>query len=175
MRIVRLGPSFVRLAIFTWCAAWASPLYAQEASGPTPLITPAPLHITAAALREAAADAVIDSPQDRSLLPSSPEKPRRPAVLMPLYGSLIALQGMDFHSTRRALGDAGSGREANPAMRPVVNNGVAFLAVKAGATAGVIWASEKMWKKNRKGAVIFATVVNAAMAVVVAHNYRISR
>ena len=65
--------------------------------------------------------------------------------------------------------------EANPAMQPVVKNSAAFIAVKAGATAGVIWASEKMWKKNRKAAVVFATVVNVAMAAIVANNYRVSR
>jgi hypothetical protein len=83
----------------------------------------------------------------------------------------VTLQGLDIHSTRRAI-DSGSGREVNPAMRGVVNNRAAFIAVKAGATAGVIWASEKMWKKNRTGAVIFAGIVNAAMAVIVANNYR---
>jgi hypothetical protein len=39
----------------------------------------------------------------------------------------------------------------------------------------VIWASEKLWKKNRKAAVVFASVVNVAMAAVVANNYRVSR
>ena len=63
---------------------------------------------------------------------------------MPLYGALIALQGLDIHSTRGAIG-SGEGREANPAMQPVVKNSAAFIAVKAGATAGVIWAYEKMW------------------------------
>jgi hypothetical protein len=100
------------------------------------------------------------------------DEPQRPAALLPLYGSLVALQGLDFHSTRRAI-TSGSGRESNPAMREVVHDNLAFLTVKAGATATVIWASEKMWKKNRKGAVIFATVVNAAMAAIVANNYRV--
>jgi hypothetical protein len=39
----------------------------------------------------------------------------------------------------------------------------------------VIWASEKMWKKNRKAAVIFTALVNAGMAAVVANNYRVKR
>jgi hypothetical protein len=60
-------------------------------------------------------------------------------------------------------------------MRPIVKNSAAFVAVKAGATAGVIWASEKLWRKNRKAAVVFAGVVNAAMAAVVANNYRVNR
>jgi hypothetical protein len=101
-------------------------------------------------------------------------KRRRPGALLPLYGSLIALQGLDIHSTRAAL-DSGKGREANPAMDGLVGSSAGFVAVKAGATLGVIWASEKMWKKNRKGTVIFAGLVNAVMAAVVAHNYRVSR
>jgi len=88
--------------------------------------------------------------------------------------ALIALQGLDIHSTRGAVA-SGDGREANPAMEPIVKNSAAFIAVKAGATAGVIWASEKMWKKHRKAAVVFATAINVAMAAIVANNYRLSR
>ena len=116
---------------------------------------------------------VRQRPPRQQLFPIADDKPGRPGALLPLYGSLIALQGLDIHSTHSAL-EAGD-REANPAMRPVVKNGAAFLAVKAGAPASVIWVSEKMWKKNRKAAVILTAVVNAAMAAVVANNYRVSR
>ena len=92
---------------------------------------------------------------------------------MPLYGSLIALQGLDVHSTHQAL-ESGD-REANPAMRPLAKNSAALLAVKAGATASVIWVSEKMWKKNRKASIILTTAVNAALAAIVANNYRLNR
>src|SRR5690606_19563568 len=68
------------------------------------------------------------------------EEPRRPPALLPLYGSLITLQGLDIHSTRRAIG-SGAASEANPAMRPIVKHSAAFVAVKAGSTAGVIWAA----------------------------------
>lgn len=81
---------------------------------------------------------------------------------------------LDIHSTRRALSTGGA-REANPLMRPIVNDSAAFLATKAAATAGVIWASEKLWKKNRRAAVILISLVNTAMAVVVANNYRVNR
>ena len=91
---------------------------------------------------------------------------------MPLYGSLVALQGLDIHSTRRGM-SSGKTREANPVMGPVVGNGAAFVAVKAAATAGAIWAAEKLWKKHPKRAVIFAILLNAAMTAVVTHNYRL--
>lgn len=174
MRPVRLSPWFVRGAAIIWYLALPSAAIAQENAvpAPAPQITAIPLTLSAAGIRESLDQPQIDSTPTQSPFGSLPaEKPRRPGPLLPLYGSFVALQGMDFHSTRRALG-SGSGREANPAMREVVNNSAAFLAVKAGATAGVIWASEKMWKKNRKGAVIFAAVVNAAMAAIVANNYR---
>lgn len=169
MRTVRFEPRCVRAAVLALCVLVATPAFAQEAAVPSGL-APVDFRITAADLRAQAPRPVLDGAQVRPIVA---EQPRRPAALLPLYGSLIALQGMDYHSTQRAL-DAGR-REANPAMRGVVNNSAAFFAVKAGATAGVIWASEKMWKKNRKGAVIFAVVVNAAMAAVVANNYRVRR
>ena len=174
MRIVRWGSWCVPAAVLTWCLVLPAPAAAQEVARDTSLVTPGPFQITAAGLRAAAEQEVSDPARNRLPLRSTSEEASRPAALLPLYVSLAALQGMDFHSTRRAL-DTGSGREANPAMRGVVSHGAAFFALKAGATVGVVWASEKMWKKNRKGAVIFATVVNAAMAAIVANNYRVSR
>ena len=100
--------------------------------------------------------------------------PTRPKSLLPLYGTLVILQGLDMHSTMRGAG-AASGREANPVMKPFVNNGAAFLAVKTSATLGVIWMSEKVWRKHRKAAVVSVFVVNTLMAGVVANNYRINR
>ena len=98
----------------------------------------------------------------------------RPGALMPLYGTLAVLQGLDMHSTMKSIG-AGNGSEANPIMEPVVKNSAAFLAVKASTTVGVIWISEKLWRKHRKAAVVSVFVVNAIMASVVANNYRINR
>ena len=99
---------------------------------------------------------------------------KRPAALLPLYGSLAALQGLDIHSTRRGM-SSGKTREANPLMGGVVNNGAAFIAVKAAATLGAVWCAEKLWKKHPKRAVAFAAVLNAAMAAVVAHNYQLAK
>jgi hypothetical protein len=45
--------------------------------------------------------------------------------------------------------------------------------VKVGATAGVILAGEKMWKKNRVAAVVLVAALNGALATLVAHNYAI--
>ena len=172
MRIVRL-PAIVRASVvFAACVAGAGPALAQQQSIPPAAVASeaagvAPLWLAQMPRR--------DAPSEQTLFPiKRVEEPRRPGALLPLYGSLIALQGLDIHSTRSAI-ESGNGREANRAMQPVVKNSAAFIAVKAGATAGVIWASEKMWKKNRKAAVVFATVVNVAMAAIVANNYRVSR
>jgi hypothetical protein len=96
----------------------------------------------------------------------------RPKALMPLYGTLGILQGLDMHSTMKSIG-SGNGSEANPIMEPVVKNSAAFLAVKASTTVGVIWMSEKLWRRHRKAAVVSVFVVNAIMAGVVANNYRV--
>jgi hypothetical protein len=170
MCIVRLLSAIVQAAIAS-CVLSAVPVLAQDPPPPIPEV-----QVGVPALLLAAAGVGLDAHQRvpyRQLFPLHDRKPRRPAALLPLYGSLITLQGLDVHSTRRAL-DAGAG-ESNPAMRPVVTNGAAFLAVKAGATASVIWVSERMWKKNRKAALILTGVVNVAMAAVVANNYRVSR
>jgi len=96
----------------------------------------------------------------------------RPSVLVPLYVGFATLQGMDYHSTSRALA-SGAGREANPMMRTIVRNRPAFIAVKAAASAGVILVGERLWKRNRVGAVVFMVVANGAMAAVVAKNYSV--
>ena len=174
MRVFRPSIPLVRAALVAIALFVAVPALAQESAPSAAEIRLEPISLTAASLR---GDVQLPVPQRPPIFTAPvinmPDPPERPAALMPLYGSLIALQGLDVHSTRSALGSGGS--EANPAMRPVVKSSAAFVAVKAGATAGVIWASEKLWRKNRKAAVIFASVVNVAMAAVVANNYRVSR
>ena len=174
MRVVRLTPRFVRISVFAGCFVASSlSATAQEKPGqPTQVGASDVAPTSLVAIRLAIEPQVPRSPSVFAVAPI--EEPARPAALMPLYGSLVALQGLDIHSTRRAVG-SGAGQEANPAMEPIVRNSAAFIAVKAGATVGVIWASEKMWKKNRKAAVIFASVVNVAMAAIVANNYRVNR
>lgn len=163
MRVVRILSSVTGTILIA--LSLASPLAAQDAEVHAPVVG-------SLTLREALVHPAIDVRDTQLTAPNrSFDGGRRPSALMPLYASLVALQGLDFHSTRRAL-DTGQAREANPAMRPFVKHDAAFLALKGGATAGVIWASEKMWKRNRKAAVIFAGLVNAAMAAVVANNYR---
>ena len=101
-------------------------------------------------------------------------EPNRPSAMVPMYVGFATLQGLDYHTTTRAL-STGVGREGNPVMGNVAGNKGAFLAVKAASTAGVILVGEKLWKKNRAGAVVFMAVANGLMASVVAHNYSVLR
>lgn len=104
----------------------------------------------------------------------APRDRRRPSALVPLYISYGALQALDFHSTRRAIGNDGA-VEANPVMKGIVGNSAAFLAVKAAGTAGVVFTSEKLRKEHAVAAVIFMAAANSWTAWVVRHNYRAGR
>jgi hypothetical protein len=106
-----------------------------------------------------------------TVLAPPPARPR-PVALMPMYASFATLQMLDYHSTTSAV-SGGVAREANPLVQPVVEHPAGFIALKAGATAGIIWASERMWKKHPVGAVVFMVAANSAIAIVVAHNYSV--
>jgi hypothetical protein len=93
---------------------------------------------------------------------------RRPAALPMLYSGFIALQAFDAYSTRRGL--AAGAQEGNALMRGMAGHTATFLAVKAGTTAATIWATERMWKKNRVGAIVTMVAVNSVMASVAARN-----
>ena len=101
------------------------------------------------------------------------ENPARPASLIPLYVSFAAVQVLDLHSTYNGL--ERGGREANPLLGPVVESPAAFIAVKAGATAGTIYLAEKIWKRNRKAAIITMIGANIAYGVIASHNYSVAR
>jgi uncharacterized protein DUF5658 len=115
--------------------------------------------------------AVRETPSRLTLRENAPPRPR-PASLLPMYASFATLQALDYHSTTRAISQ-GIGREANPLARSIVEHPAGFLAMKAGATAGMIWASERMRKKHPGRAVVLMLASNATMAVIVAHNYSI--
>lgn len=92
-------------------------------------------------------------------------------ALAALYGTYGTLQVMDVSTTRKAL--SSGARERNPLM----NNGnlAAMVAVKAAAGASTIYFAERMWKKNRAGAVIVMAALNGVSAAIVAHNQHNAR
>jgi hypothetical protein len=95
-----------------------------------------------------------------------------PRSLQPaLYGGLIVLQGLDVHSTLRAI-DAGH-YEQNPVMRWSVEHPAALISMKAAASAATIYVAEKIRKRYPKRALLFMAAVNSAYAFVVVHNYKV--
>jgi hypothetical protein len=94
---------------------------------------------------------------------------RRPAALLPLYASFATLQVLDLHSTHYAL-ERGA-VEANPTVKGLTGSTAAMAAMKAAGTAGVIFVSEKLQKRNKAAALGLMIAANSMMAWVVQHNY----
>ena len=97
----------------------------------------------------------------------------RPRALVPLYVSFGALQALDAATTVRAL-DRGA-TEANPAIGGIAGNPAALVAVKAASSAAIVFAGERLWRKNRVAAVALMAALNGAYSLVVFHNYRTVR
>lgn len=98
-------------------------------------------------------------------------EPNRPALLIPLYASNIALQGLDLWTTKRAL-DAGN-REANPLFKDASFG--AMTGAKIAASAATVLIAEKLWKRNRIAAVGLMLATNVGLAAVAANNYRVTQ
>ena len=97
----------------------------------------------------------------------------RPVLLTTLYGSFVGLQALDVHSTMRAV-RSGAGQEANPALQRLAGSPAAMFAMKAGATASIIMASERLRKTHHPLAAVALMIgANSAYAMVAAHNYTV--
>ncbi len=86
-----------------------------------------------------------------------------------MYVSFATLQALDIHSTRRAPEQGG--REANPTVGGMLGSPAAFVAAKAGTTAAVYYAAERLWKRNKAAAIATMIGLNCAYTAIVAHNY----
>jgi hypothetical protein len=104
-------------------------------------------------------------------LSTAAELQKRPAALTALYGTYATIQALDVVSTHRAI--ANGAQERNPLMRG--GSVGTMIAVKAATGAATIFFAERMWKKNRVGAVIVMAALNGASAAIVAHNQRNAR
>jgi uncharacterized protein DUF5658 len=98
---------------------------------------------------------------------------KRPAALAGLYVSLAGLQVYDAMSTARGMKQGA--REANPLMQGAVNNSAMFWSIKAATTALPMVMAERMWKRNKVGAVVMMAVANSVAATVAANNARVLR
>ena len=108
--------------------------------------------------------AAADGPVERTV--------NRPRVVIPLYISMAVLQGLDVVSTRRAL--MAGGREANPLVAPFVESTPSLFALKAGVYSATVFACERLWKQNRKAAILTLIGTNVGYAAVVAHNLAVA-
>ncbi|MCM3878728.1 MAG: DUF5658 family protein [Vicinamibacterales bacterium] len=93
---------------------------------------------------------------------------KRPTALTALYATLGAMQAWDVYSTTAAL-KAGA-TEANPMAAPFAGNTGSMLGMKAATTVGTIFFAERMWKKNKVGAIVMMVAINSATAAVSMHN-----
>ena len=118
----------------------------------------APASSLAAATTEAQAVPVVERELDR------------PRALMPLYAMQFTLNGLDVHSTVRAL-EAGH-REGNPLFKD--GSAKKMIGAKVASSALSVYLAEKLWKKNRVAAVVMVASVNAGLMAVVANNYRLA-
>ena len=109
-------------------------------------------------------------PQIAPLNPARVPALNRPSVLPALYASFAVLQVLDARSTLGAV--ATGGRELNPVLGPIASNAPLLYSVKAGVTAGTIYLSERLWKRNRTASIIMMVAINSAYATIVAHNTR---
>lgn len=81
-------------------------------------------------------------------------------------------QALDFISTRRGL-EAGV-REGNPLMAPLVGSAGAVIAMKCGVSVVTVYAAERLWKHNRKAAILTLIGVNIGYGAIVSHNFAVA-
>ena len=157
----RLFISFalVVLGFAPWTARDAR---AQER--PTPVNLPA-------AVENAVAAPSIAAPEQFAY-PIAPPQKRIDPMMSSLYVSTALMQGLDIHSTMKALDNGAI--EANPLMKGVTGNKAAFIAMKAGIAAGTIFAAHKASKKNRVAAIVSLVAINSVYAMVVNQNYKVA-
>jgi len=117
------------------------------------------------------ADAPLAGDVDWSLPPVQFGPAKRPAALPMLYASLAALQIYDAASTLRGVPNGA--RETNPLMRGVVGSPAKFFVLKAATTAVPMMIAERMWHRNRVGAIVVMALANGVLAAVAANNARV--
>ena len=94
-------------------------------------------------------------------------------VLISLQAATVVTQMLDVHSTFQAV-NAG-GVEANPVMGGLVNNKAAFIGVKAGISAGIIYVTHKVAKDNKMAAIAASAAINSAYLMIARHNYGVAQ
>lgn len=89
-----------------------------------------------------------------------------------VYASTALMHILDIDSTFKAL-DRGA-VEANPLMSGLVKNKSAFILTKAAIAGATIYATHRMAKHNKVGAIITSMAINSAYLMIVKNNYAIA-
>ena len=118
-------------------------------------------------LKDASNDLNADIQLPRSFKPNRFEQTAYTTSLL----TLTALNIADAVTTMQALKYDGL-TEANPVMKPFVNNMYLFTAVKLGVTAFNYYLLKKLHKKNKTVAWMLSMTANLVMSYVVANNIR---
>jgi hypothetical protein len=147
-----------RLPLAAWAAAalaialaWPVPARAQESAAAS----------TVAPAGSSAADAATDGGRGKGT--------RASPLMWSLYVTTAAVQGLDAHSTFRAI-DTGA-VERNPLLGSIADHRPAFVALKAGIATATIYAGHHLSRRH-KGAALVG--INVAYGALVARNYRIA-
>jgi hypothetical protein len=122
------------------------------------------------AMAAAESAAAIDLPRPVMIRTNGPSATR--AALYSLYATTATMQMLDVDSTLKSLGRGAV--ETNPMMAGLVNNRAVFIATKAGIAAAMIYATNRMAKRNKLGAIATLVAMNSAYAMIVKHNYSIA-
>jgi hypothetical protein len=95
----------------------------------------------------------------------------RGAALPALYVGLASLELYDGFTTTAGVHRGAA--EANPLVGGAAGNGPALWAIKGGATVGVIYLTERLWRQHHRSQAIGVMLAsNGVMAVVAARNTR---
>jgi hypothetical protein len=174
--MAKISPLFRTLSVVSSMLIYAVPASAQIAS-PKPYASLfLARDVNAVGVPEAARAlplmSTLTASEQVAAIPRDLPVKGTPRGLQPaMYGGLLALQGLDVHSTLRAI-DAGH-YEQNPLMRWTVSHPAAFISMKAAASAATIYLAERIRKQHPKRALLFMAAVNSAYALIVVHNYSV--
>jgi len=152
------------LAAFTLSPVCVRAALAQDAPA-TPRVRFAPVSFAPAAyvpLRVALFDAKA----------SDLDRPRGSALMTSLYATTVLVQGLDAHSTLKAISVGAT--ERNPLMHALTSSPPAFVALKAGAAVGLVFAGRRLARHNKVHAAIALIAIDSAYALIAMHNYKVA-
>jgi len=97
--------------------------------------------------------------------------PQLPTTLTDMYLKHAALQGLDALTTFSALSKGHT--EANPLLKS--GNTALIVGGKIAATTLSVYLTQKLWKRNRKAAIVTMVVTNAILSAAVVNNSAVLR